>query len=165
MDQITTLNQIIKIFEHIAQQHYQINDFFVGKNWELQDEANGLKMPVLQVYPSTARIQKSSNSNQFSTAEFSISLKIWDLLRKDEQNKTEIYSDTFQILQDVVTLLSTHQYFKDNFCILSNSIIEAIAESEKVAINVIGWSTVITIKVKNWGSVCTIPIEWTTDIF
>lgn len=165
MEQITTYNQVIKIFELIAQQHKQLNSCFIGRNWELGAENANIKFPVLQVKPSTARLIKNSSDKRYNCAEFSISIRVLDLLQKEELNKTDVYSDTFQIIQDIVALISTHPYFKNKFCEITNNTVEAIAEEELTTLNAAGWSTVLQIKVLNWGGYCGIPIDWSTDIF
>lgn len=157
MSNIITFNQIIEVFRLIAEHHLQIKGFFVGKNWEL-NAAEELNFPLLQIKPLTATIEKSASLKKFSTATFSIYLRCLDRLDKGEANKSDIYSDTFQIIQDVVNLVSSHPYFLENRIELTASV-NCTPEEELTTEFAAGWSTVLYITIRNINSYCGLPVN------
>ena len=154
MAQISTYKQVINIFETIASYHYQINDFIVGRNFEVKDD---IKFPFLQVAPSTAQILHNVNGAGFNTLEISLRLRVLEQLNKEEVNKIDAYSDTLQILTDVMSLVNTHPALKDKTITIINDV-EFISEEELTTLNACGWSAIVRLKIINYTGACTVPI-------
>lgn len=154
MAQISTYKQIVGIFEYIASKHYQINDFFVGKNWELKEN---ILFPFLQVRPSTAQVLKNVNGAQFNTLEITLVLRVLEQLNKEVKNKTDAYSDTLQILTDIMTLVNKHPYFADKTIQIVNDV-EFISEEELTTFNAVGWSAIVRLRIINFAGACGIPV-------
>jgi hypothetical protein len=163
MAQISTYRQIVGIFEYIASKHLQINDFVVGRNWEVKDQIN---FPFLQVRPSTAQVIKNVNGAGFNTLEISLFLRVLEQLNKEEKNKTDAISDTLQILSDVITLVNTHPYFADKTIQIINDP-EFIEEEELTTLNAVGWACLIRLRIINYAGACGIPVATmsTTDFY
>jgi hypothetical protein len=154
MAQISTYKQIINIFETIASYHYQLHEFIVGKNWEVKDD---IKFPFLQVSPYTAQVLRNVNGVGFNTLEMTLKLRVLEQLNKEEINKTDAYSDTLQILTDVMSLVNTHPAFADKTIQIVNNV-EFLAEEELTTLNAIGWSAIVRLRIINYTGACTVPI-------
>jgi len=163
MSNIITYNQILKVMEEIAKHHLQIKGFFVGKNWELNESNGKVNFPLLQVKPLSSNIVKSNQTKKFNTVQFSLYIRVLDRLDKGEANKSEVYSDTFQIIQDIVNLMSCHPYFKENLIELTTSV-NLTPEEETVTEFAAGWSTVLYIQIRNVNSYCGLPVKDWSDV-
>jgi hypothetical protein len=163
MGNVLTFNQIIEIFREISQHHLQIKGFFVGKNWELNDANDPVEFPLLQIKPLTASLPIANGVKKYPTAEFSIYVRVLDRLDKGEANKSDVYSDTFQIIQDIINLISCHPYFVMNRIELNTSI-SCLPEEELTTEYAAGWSTVFTITIRNVNSYCGLPMNDWSDV-
>lgn len=157
---IYTYKQLIRFFELIADKHKLIKDCKVCRDWELG--ANQTLFPLLQVTPYTASLKKTVVNNDYNMMEYSLKLRILDKLQKGNENRDDVYSDTLQLITDVITTFNTHPFFRNNNVkIVSDA--DFSSEEEKTTFRAAGWSTVIRIRVINYIGYCGVPIESITD--
>lgn len=97
-----SLNQIVEIIKTQAESHAQINTFYFGDPWEF-----GASAPI--TYPFCGAVLDSSTyaDNILTT---NIRLFVCDLVHKDENNETEVLSDSRQVLLDVFSLIDDYLY-------------------------------------------------------
>ena len=55
MANIITYNQVVELLTDIARRHYQVNTFYLGRNWELEN-SDDILYPLFQVYPDFGRL-------------------------------------------------------------------------------------------------------------
>ena len=152
---IYTLNNLIGLFQGIADAHYQIKYFGFGELWEV-DGVTAKKMedcPVLWVVPTGA-------TQEENTTVFTFDILAFDNVNKDESNENEVLSDTIQILQDVVRIIrdNSDDYEIDSF----NNIY--LPFTEKFNSQCTGWSTSMGIRVAFDATQCDIPAsDFTSD--
>lgn len=145
---IYTLNNLIKLFEDIAEAHYQIKYFGFGELWEV-DGVTAKKMenyPVLWVVPTGA-------TQEENTTVFTFDVLCFDNVENDESNENEVLSDTIQILQDVVRIIreNSDDYEIDSF----NNIY--LPFTEKFNSRCTGWTASLGIRVDFDFTNCDIP--------
>ncbi len=104
-----TYNQVIDIMQDIAQRHYLINTFMLGKDWELENNQD-IQYPLLQVYPETARLPQVNGD--YKTINITLVCKVIDLVRQAEENERDVHSDCLQIAQDIVNEINQHPYYQ-----------------------------------------------------
>lgn len=93
-----TINQVKDLFENIATAHLQIKDFAYGELWEIEEKMNKeAKYPMLYVAPV-----QSVAGDQVMDRTFHV--MVFDMLSKDKSNVIDAWSDTEQILYDVVKI-------------------------------------------------------------
>lgn len=95
-----TLNQLIAIFESIAESHGQIFSFHAGENRNSLNEVQ--EYPLLFVRPEPWTVGEFNIQYPFTV----------EVLTKTESDKTDlvtIFSDTDQIIRDVMNMLE--EYF------------------------------------------------------
>jgi len=150
-----TLNNVLSVFQSIAERHLQIFDYGVGDNWEI-GASNELKHVVLWVNPTLSSTPKGTNG--YSATVFDINVRVFDLCDKSELNENEVLSDTLEILKDVVVELSTHpNYINGNFELVNDVSFDKFTEygDEEVS----GWETTMSIEIPNGISWCSTPIN------
>jgi hypothetical protein len=155
MAQVITYNQVVEILRSIAQRHYQINTFFLGKNWELENNED-IVYPVLQVYPELARMPQ--RNGQFSTVEVRLVCKVIDLVSQDESNEKDVHSDTLRISQDIVNELNQHPYYqRSNANIIGDIDFTNLEEFEDDF--TAGWEFDLILQLVNNNTFCGLPME------
>ena len=100
---MTTLNNILNIFKTIGANHLQINEVFIGKDYDMaaSEKANHV---LLMIDTPSAVLPKTDNGYTSQTMDFDI--KVVDLVDKDLANKQDVNSDTLSIIKDVVIALN-----------------------------------------------------------
>jgi hypothetical protein len=141
-----SLNQIVKVLNNIASDHYQINSFGYGRISSLPEKSDK-DYPVLWC---------DTKPSQLIDREFQLRMDvaIFDLLTKDEDNYQEVLSDTLQIALDVVAQLTSKDY-NDNFIIQKTASLQDFMS--RFADNVAGWLVTITIKIPYTADKCALP--------
>lgn len=150
-----TLNNIIAVFRDISTRHEQINAFGVGDDWEIAASAAQLH-PVLWINPTAAQLPRGPGG--YGAFSVSFTLKIFDLVDKDESNEEEVLSDTLEIIRDAVNEFNTHPYYIDGGFSIDGDV-NITPFTEKFDEEVSGWETNITCIVPNHRSFCGSPIE------
>lgn len=150
-----TYNQIIKIFESFANRHYQINSFFLGKNYDLEN-ATSIHYPCLQVYPTSANMPQN-DGGMFQIINLTFDIKIIDQLQNDETNTNDVSSDTLQIAQDLICELNNHPYFFKNQIKIEGDISLAPIDHYEDS-NANGWEFTLQLKYLNNSCYLDLPI-------
>lgn len=139
-----TLNQIISEFREIADCHLQINSFAAGS---LDDFASSgdTKYPSLWV---------SFNGGTVASKEtFRFSFWVVDRVKKDRSNLQEIFSDTRQIIKDIIAQLKDAEYkWTASVSVDLEEVFEPFNEDE-----VAGYVFQVEIGQHNEFSTCAIP--------
>ena len=93
-----TMNQVKDLFNNIASAHLQIQDFQFGEVWEIEEKMNKeAKYPMLFVAPI-----QSTTLEQVKERTFQVF--VFDMLNKNKSNVVDAWSDTEQILDDVIKI-------------------------------------------------------------
>ena len=111
---IITINQLIEMFADFADAHYQLNDFGYGNTSEI-GKSRQMEFPYLWV---THRTSSQLNvTNKTLIPQLTLSVILADKVINNENisgdngsnsnNEQEVLSDTFQMLEDFVTYIST----------------------------------------------------------
>lgn len=141
---MTTYLKIIDILKQFSVSHKQLNTFFSGKQYDFQAKEN--LYPALIVLPVNGIIQKGES-------EIVLNIILADLLKSDMSNLDDIYSDMFQIAQDIFATLNNSDI--DIFIDESGFSVESFQESMDDILA--GWILTITIKFPFSGNSCLIP--------
>jgi hypothetical protein len=156
MANIITYKQILKVFENIAQRHYMLNSFFVGKDEDLQ-ESTELSYPMLQVYPVNTNLT-INEQGEYKTKQFSFDIKVLDLLLEDKTNRDDVISNCDRILSDVVNEINQNPYFiNSNFALINDVGAEPLEEFEDDFLA--GVSAQISFKSINTNTFCGLPLS------
>lgn len=156
MANIITFNKVVDILKDIATRHYQINSFFLGKDWELENNQDVL-YPVLQVYPESSRMPISSQG-EYKTLEMNLNCKIVDLVKSGEQNEQNVHSDCLRISQDVVNELNQHPFYtRSNASMIGDVDFTSLEEYNDDF--TAGWQFNINIRLINHNTYCGLPFE------
>jgi len=113
--------------------------------------------PVLYVSPIGGTLIKSEANDSYNSKELTLELKVLDLTNKGFDNISDVYSDTEQILNDIITSIDQTPYFQNEFMDIVNDIeiepLENFSDEE-----VSGFKSRITFRLKNPTSYCALPI-------
>lgn len=149
---MTSLNQIIKLFQDIATNHNQIQSFGFGDLWEYSANHDGLtknkKTPTFW-----AVLEDSNITDNELTLNFS--LLFFDLVKKDEFNETEVLSDTLRIATDVWAVLDSDNFY-DNFTLTKTANLQDF--TERFDDEVAGWKMSISLRIQGAMDSCSAPI-------
>lgn len=155
MANIVSYNDLIELFEDIARRHYQINTFFLGRDWELENN-NDLQYPVLQVYPEVAKMP-INNWKEYKTLDLTFNVKVIDLTVPGEENERDVHSDTLRIAQDIVNELNQHPYYiRSNVSLMEDIDFTAIEEFEDDV--TAGWQFQLKLRIINANTFCGMPM-------
>ena len=150
---MSTINNINNIFRSIGANHLQINEVFIGQDYNIA-ASKKVNHVLLAVNPIGAGTPKTDNGYTSQTIEYS--LKVVDLVDKDLGNQQEVLSDTLRIIQDVIVLLNQHP----NYMELQLSIIDNIAFNTLDGVfdtDVTGWETSFTFEQPFSRGYCNVP--------
>lgn len=129
MANLLSYNDIIDILKDLAQRHYQLNTFFLGRDWELENNQD-IVYPLMQIYPSNARMPITIGGD-YKTVEINLVCKIVDLVAQGEANEKDVHSDTLRIAQDVVNSLNQHPfYIRSNVALIGDIVFSNLEEYE-----------------------------------
>jgi hypothetical protein len=143
-----TINQIKTLFENIANAHKQIQDFEFGEVWEIEEKMNKeAKYPMLYVAP----IQTLDNEQVF---ERSFHVFVFDMLSKDKSNVVDAWSDTEQILYDVIKIFKNESA---NYEVVGQSTLLPFKEDNSDW--AIGYRTELVIRTDANSNYCDIPSD------
>lgn len=155
MANLITYNQVIGILKNICERHYQINSFYLGRNWELEND-NDIVYPVFQVYPESARMPVTNG--EYKTIEMRLICKVVDLVKQDESNEKDVHSDCLRIAQDIINEFNQHPfYIRSNASLTGDINITNLEEFEDDF--TAGWEFGLTLKLININSYCGLPFE------
>ena len=156
MPDITTVKDINRIFKNISERHLQINSYGWGANWEITTEEKTYSL--LWVTPADAEMIKSESNDRYTSLNITLSVKVLDLVKKDESNEKDVESSTLQILTDVINEFNDHSFYQNkNMELEGNVTLEPLDEFTDD--NLTGWQSNITIRMRNITSSCGIPVS------
>jgi len=154
MADIITYNNIISVFEDIANRHYQIKTFKVGDQWE--EDANTVSYPMLVVNPTSADMARGENG--YATFEITMNVLVSDQVYKGEENENEVVSDTLQMIQDIIVEFNQHPYYTNSrFDIVGDLTFEPFTERNDDEVT--GWQVGMTLRTPNIRKFCGIPVS------
>ena len=149
-----TYNQIIKIIQDFATNHFQINEFGNGDLWEVveSNQLTGFNYPLLWVQDDGATTSANRITHSFKVL-------CMDLVHKDESNENEVKSDTQLILYDLSAYLDKS--------ITSQMVIERtssmVSFTERFGDEVTGWAMTIKISQPFTYDRCSVPMTPTSS--
>ena len=156
MADIITYNNIISVFEDIANRHYQIKTFKVGDQWE--EDANTVQYPMLVVNPTSANMARSANDMGYATFEITMNVLVSDQVYKGEENENDVISDTLQMIQDIIVEFNQHPYYTNSrFDIIGDLDFEPFTERNDDEVS--GWEVGMTLRTPNIRKFCGIPVS------
>ncbi len=98
-----TIQQLVGAFESIARAHPNINSFKVG---DLIPYQEAKEYPMMVVRNEEATFGEGIVTHSFYVA-------VLDLLNSDRSDVLQVQSDTFLIIEDIVTLIEQSETFAD----------------------------------------------------
>jgi len=156
MASVLTYNQIIELLTDIARRHFQINTFYLGKNWELEN-SDDILFPLFQVYPDFGSL-KANAYNEYKTQEVRFVCKVVDTTTPGEGNERDVHSDTLRICQDIVNEFNQHPFYVRSKVKLIGDIDFLPLEEFKDDISA-GWQFTLNFQIINLNTFCGMPIE------
>ena len=152
---MTTLNNLILIFQDIAKRHNQVNDFECSQDFNIAAD-DAPTYPIIVVNPTGANLPKTdAGYTSFSTT---FDFQCIDLVSKDNSNRNDVLSDTMQIINDCVSELSQHPYYNENSIDLINNVSFEPLRG-KYDEDVDGWKISLELQTPNKVSWCGAPME------
>ena len=149
-----TLEQIILLFKDVAARHKQINGFVVSEDYNL-GEIDDNDFPLLAIVPTSPNLPRDENGFSMFTTDFEI--KLLDLVNDDLDNKINVYSDSIEILKDIVNEFATHPYYMDlGIDIISDASMTKL--DGFTDLDLYGYGTELTLASPNKISFCGSPI-------
>lgn len=163
MPTLTTLNEIVRYYREFAEAHNQLNDFYIGLDYDASTTRQ-LKMPYLRMsyLPSSIEISNKVqiplvSLNFFVPDQWNNQDNITGENGLDSNNTQEVMSDTWQILQDLIQYTLNNLRKKDvKLDDASYSIEPAYDETPD---KVFGWQLTLTLRLKH--SSCELPGDFT----
>lgn len=94
-----TIEQLDTLFNNIAVSHKQLNDYAFGELWQVEEKMNkNAKYPMLFVVPVSSMTGDQVKERTFH-------FLILDMVNKDDTNQIPVWSDTEQILDDIIKIV------------------------------------------------------------
>lgn len=143
-----TLNNIKDLFRNIVSSHYMLKGFGFGPEYEI----NGQMKPGIQYYLLWVSPIDSVTTAQTKQRKFS--LMVVGLVKKDESNRDEVWSDTEQCLDDVIKILRLES---DDYTLIGDPV--ATPGTLETGDGVSGWHTEIVIETDLNSNYCDIPSD------
>ena len=155
MANIVSYNNVIELFQSIAERHFQINTFFLGRNWELENNKDIL-YPLFQVYPELSKMPVGEYG-QYKTNEITLTCKVIDLTTPGSENQRDVHSDTLRIANDIVNEINTHPFYtRSNINIIGDITFNPLEQFEDDI--AAGWQWQLTLRIINMNTFCGMPI-------
>ena len=142
-----TLQNIIKLYEDIADANSYIQDFTFGDIFEIDLNETNYALSHLSI-----------ESANFSNHELTYTLRLYvmDLVSKDEGNENDVLSDTLQVIGDFISQFKHSTSFGDTeHDYRMNDNVSCTPFTERFDNEVSGWSADISITVSFNASACT----------
>lgn len=156
MSSVISYVDIIEVMTSIAERHFCVNSFFLGRDYELENNGD-LVYPVFQVYPEFARMP-INDYKQYKTLEVTLNCKVIDLTTNSDSNIKDVHSDTLRIAQDIVNELNAHPFYvRSNVSLMEDISFEALEHFDDDV--TAGWKFSLKLKVINANTFCGMPIE------
>lgn len=157
-----TFRNVVGYFETIASKHNEINCFHSGQMDEVDiNKLGATDYVILYAEPGSATVNTGVMTYSFTIYTMDmINDVVGDAPNKEREGRVDAYSETLQILQDVINEFKHALYstsWVDDEVILQ---VPITCEPFTARFNNIltGWSANITIEVKNTNNLCIVPI-------
>jgi len=163
---MVTYKDVIGFFETIATKHLQINSFHSGGLDETDINKLGLQdYVILYAEPGSATIDTGVLTYTFTIYVLDkINDIVGDEPNKERLGRTITYSETFRILQDVISefkhSLATQSYVDDEVVLELPITCEPFTARFNNLLT--GWSATISIDVNNKNNLCIAPVSHNT---
>lgn len=143
-----SLNQIISLFQEVAEKHKQINSFYFGSFLSAMKEEN-ITYPILVVDALSVGIDR----NQLN---LNLIISVADKVFKDHDNMNEVQSDTLQIVNDITMTLESDKW--KAFSNVSGTS-QASRFIERGLDEVTGWAMNLGLQITSKKDLCQIPFD------
>ena len=141
-----TINQVKTLFNNIANAHLQIEDFSFGEVWEIEEKMNKeAKYPMLYVAPIQSVTQEQVKERTYMVF-------VFDMLNKNKSNVVDAWSDTEQILDDVIKTLKRES---SDYEVVGDPTLFPFKEDNSDW--AIGYRAEITVRTDNNSNYCDVP--------
>lgn len=141
-----TLNNIIGLFQNIATSHYRIEGFGFGNLFEMNGNIKpGITYPLLWVVPIDSGTTENTKQRKFL-------LLVANLVKEDQSNRDEVWSECEQTLDDIVKILRNES---DDYELVGDPVLLPVTEKHGDWIT--GWQTEVTIQTNFNNNYCDIP--------
>jgi hypothetical protein len=147
-------NQIRKIFEDIAANHWMIHSFGYGDVWELTEVPKGevkRNYPILFVVPQASTFPKGGIIHNYD-------IYVMGLVQKGEGNEMEVESDCFKIVTDIISLLNSQKIY-DGFTLDRNTARCEEVKTERTQDELTGYKLSLSLVEKFSANACTVAGE------
>lgn len=143
----TTLNQLISVFEQIAEDHAQINSFAYGQTYDI-GAATISNYPLFWTFVMPSKISNQSMKYVFHFI-------VCDLVRPEgtSTQQDEVQSDIPNTLWDIMFLLRDKYDLQITFDVSINPF------TEKFNDRVTGWECDVTIEIPQVYGICDVPTK------
>ena len=162
---MVTFKNIIDDFSNIATNHYLINSFHSGFLDEVDiNKLDQADFPILYCEPGAATIDMGVLTYNFT-------IFVLDVLKEDLTNRDTVWSNTLEILQDVVAEfkqnISTQTSGGDSgkkYSYVPNEVVLQLPISltpftARFANILTGWEATVRLDVNNTNNLCNAPVE------
>ena len=144
-----TINNYKTLFENIAIAHKQINTNGFGEMWEIEELTNkDITYPCLFVVPIDSTTMEQTQRRTFRLLAF-------DMVKKgdvDNSQGTEVWSDTEQILNDIIKILRKES---DSYDLIGDPLLQPF--KEEFSDWATGWRTDVVIESELNSNYCDVP--------
>lgn len=141
-----TINNVIDLFEGIKNDHEQLEGFGFGNLFEINGQIKpGLKYNLLWLVPLESVTTQQTKDRRFL-------LLCLGKVNKNKDNRNDVWSDTEQIMDDVVKILRNES---NDYELVGDTIYTPIDEEH--ADWVTGWQTEIILRTDFNSNYCDIP--------
>ena len=158
-----TFRNVIGFLETIAEKHFEINSFHSGGMSEVDiNKLGATDYVILYAEPGSATINTGVMTYSFTIYVMDLTNDqiLGDSPNNERITRTDTYSETLQIMQDVINEFKHAMYstsWVDNEVVLETPItVEPF--TAKFENELTGWSADITIEVNNTNNLCIVPI-------
>ena len=158
-----TFRNVVGFLETIAEKHFEINSFHSGGMSEVDiNKLGATDYVILYAEPGAATINTGVMTYSFTIYVMDLTNDqiLGDSHNNERITRTDTYSETLQIMQDVINEFKHAMYstsWVDNEVVLETPItvepFTARFENELT-----GWAADITIEVNNTNNLCIVPI-------
>ena len=158
-----TFRNVVGFLETIAEKHFEINSFHSGGMSEVDiNKLGATDYVILYAEPGSATINTGVMTYSFTIYVMDLTNDqiLGDSPNNERITRTDTYSETLQIMQDVINEFKHAMYstsWVDNEVVLETPItVEPF--TAKFENELTGWSADITIEVNNTNNLCIVPI-------
>jgi len=143
--QYTTLNKILNLLEEACGQHAQVASFLFGEDSEISTQQELYPLVVANIAPATISDK---------TLVLPMVIQVLDIVRTNEDNLRDTFSDTLAIAQDLYAMMSNPSY-QDYFTIQQNVSLEPLREAYPDIVN--GWRMTLNFELAQTRDRCSVP--------